>query len=71
MYGGIRAAMQARCLLSEINTVSIPNIFGMPKVQNSLSEDGSPQDDHMVSGADKHLTELEWYARALKDARKD
>lgn len=69
MYGGIRAAMQGRCLLSEINTVSIPNIFGMPRVQKSLDEEGNPTDDHMVSGAETHLKELEWYTHALKTAR--
>ncbi|XP_067938009.1 NADH:(hydroxy)cinnamate reductase subunit CrdA-like [Watersipora subatra] len=69
MYGGIRAAMQGRCLLGEINTVSIPNVFGMPKVQDTLTEDGKPLDDHLVSGAEKHLNELEWYTRALKVAR--
>ncbi|KAF6018665.1 hypothetical protein EB796_023028 [Bugula neritina] len=69
MFGGIRAAMQARCLLSEINTVSIPNIFAIPKVNNCLDSDGNPTDDHMISGAQKHLVELEWYARALKVAR--
>ena len=69
MYGGIRAAMQARCLLGEVNTVTIPNVFGMPRVNKSLDENGTPLDDHMVSGAEKHLSELEWYANALKNAR--
>ena len=69
MYGGIRSAMQARCLLAEINTVNIPNIFGMPRVQNSLDSDGNPTDDHMVPGAEKHIAELEWYAKALRTAR--
>lgn len=61
--------MQARCMLAEINTVNIPNIFGMPRVQNSLDADGNATDDHMISGAEKHLTELEWYTKALKTAR--
>lgn len=67
----MRAAMQARCLLAEINTVNIPNIFGMPQVQNSLDANGNPTDDHMVSGAEKHISELEWYANALKKAREN
>lgn len=71
MYGGMRAAMQARCLMGEINTVTIPNIFGMPKVQNSLDEKGNPTDDHMISGAEKHLEELEWYATALQRKRSE
>lgn len=65
----MRAAMQARCLLGEVNTPSIPNIFGMPKVHNSLDENGVPKDDHMIPGAVKHIEELEWFARALKNAR--
>lgn len=69
MYGGMRAAMQGRCLLGEVKTVTIPNIFGMPRVQKSLDEDGNPTDDHMVSGAEEHLKELEWYTKALKTQR--
>lgn len=65
----MRAAMQARCLLGEIGTVSIPNIFGMPQVQKSLDEAGTPLNDHMISGAEKHLEELEWYTTALKTQR--
>lgn len=61
--------MQARCLLGEINTVSIPNIFGMPRVHNSLDAEGNPTDDHMNSGAEKHIAQLEWYAKALKNQR--
>lgn len=65
----MRAAMQARCLLGEINTPSIPNILGMPLVHEALDENGEPTDDRMVPGAELHLEQLEWYARALKNAR--
>lgn len=61
--------MQARCLLGEIKTVSIPHIFGMPRVNKSLDEEGNPTDDHMVPGAEAHISELEWYASALKAHR--
>lgn len=70
MYGGMRAAMQARALLGEIKTVSIPNIFGMPRVHESLDAEGKPTNDKMVPGAEAHLSELEWYATALKGHRK-
>lgn len=69
IFGGMRAAMQLRPMLSELGTLSVSNIFGIPKVQNSFDEDGNPTDDHMVSGAKKLLDQLDWYAVAMKNHR--
>ena len=65
-YGGMRAAMQLRCLLSEIGTISVPHIFGIPHVTKALDEDGKPLNEHMESGARKLITQLGWYSEALK-----
>ena len=65
----MRAAMQLRPMLSELGTLSVSNIFGIPKVQNSFDEEGNPTDDHMVSGAKKLLDQLDWYAVAMKNHR--
>jgi NAD(P)H-dependent FMN reductase len=69
IFGGMRAAMQLRPMLSELGTLSVSNIFGIPKVQNSFDEEGNPTDDHMVSGAKKLLDQLDWYAVAMKNHR--
>lgn len=41
----------------------------MPKVHETIDAEGNPTDSHMVPGAEKHLAELEFYAKALKQAR--
>ena len=47
IYGGMRAAMQLRCMLGEIGCNSVSNIFGIPQVHKALSEEGKPLDSHM------------------------
>ncbi|MEW4566524.1 NAD(P)H-dependent oxidoreductase [Tautonia sp. JC769] len=68
-FGGVRAAMQLRAMLCELGTPSIPSLLPIPKVQDAFAEDGSPMDEAWPRRASKFLGELEWYARALKDAR--
>ncbi|XP_076438164.1 2-hydroxy-1,4-benzoquinone reductase-like [Babylonia areolata] len=69
IYGGMRAAMNLRCLLAELSTPSVPSIFAIPQVQNALSEDGEPQNDKMVPGLTRLMTQLDWYAQAMKNHR--
>ena len=64
-YGGMRAAMTLRCFLSEIGCISVPNIFGIPAVQNALDADGKPTNEHMVPGAKQLITQLDWYAHSM------
>lgn len=68
-FGGVRAAMTLRCMLAELGMSSIPSIFPVPKVQDTFSEDGTPYDSGWQKRADRFLTELEWYARAMKRER--
>lgn len=68
-FGGVRAAMQMRMMLGELGTPSIPSILPFPKVQDAFDDDGTPRDDAWPRRAGKFLDELEWYARALKEAR--
>eukprot|EP00118_Oscarella_pearsei_P025564 m.308384 g.308384 ORF g.308384 m.308384 type:complete len:218 (+) comp43910_c0_seq1:481-1134(+) len=65
-YGGMRAAMQLRAMLGEIGTVSIPYIFGIPHVGKALGEEGEPLNDHMESSVGKLITQLDWYAEAIR-----
>ncbi len=69
-FGGVRAAMQLRAMLCELGTPSIPSLFPIPKVQDAFEEDGTPLDEAYPRRIARFLDELEWYARALQDARK-
>ena len=68
-FGGVRAAMTLRCMLAEMGMSSIPSILPIPKVQAAFNEKDAPNDDSLRKRTDKFMTELEWYARALKTAR--
>ena len=68
-FGGVRAAMQLRAMLCELGTPSIPSLLPVPHVQDSFDEDGHPHDEALHHRAARFLSELEWYAHALKAAR--
>ncbi len=68
-FGGVRAAMQLRAMLCELGTPSIPSLLPIPKVQDAFDDDGHPRDESFHRHAARFLEELEWYARALKEAR--
>jgi NAD(P)H-dependent FMN reductase len=69
-FGGVRAAMQLRAMLCELETPSIPSLLPIPQVQQAFDDEGNPHDDAYHRRADRFLSELEWYARALKEARR-
>jgi NAD(P)H-dependent FMN reductase len=69
-FGGVRAAMQLRAMLGELGTVTIPSIFPVPKVQDAFDDDGNPRDPAPDRHIGRFLDELEWYARALQEARR-
>ncbi len=68
-FGGVRAAMTLRAMLAEMGTSSIPSLLPVPTVQKAFEEDGTPRDERFLGRAEKFLTELEWYAGAMKRAR--
>lgn len=70
-FGGVRAAMQLRAFLAEIGTVSIPSLFPVPRVQDAFDENGVPQNEKMNDWVKSFLDELEWYALALQDGKKN
>ena len=69
-FGGVRAAMQLRATLAELGMPSIPSIQPMPKVQDQFEDDGTPRDPSHAARLRRFLDEFEWYADALKAARK-
>ena len=68
-FGGVRAAMQLRAMLCELGTPSIPSLLPVPRVQEAFDEEGHPRDESYNQRDARFLSELEWYARALKTAR--
>jgi NAD(P)H-dependent FMN reductase len=68
-FGGVRAAMQLRAMLAELGMSSIPSLLPFPKAQEVFDPDGKPGQPWVEKSADRFLSELEWYARALKEAR--
>ncbi|HTJ91784.1 MAG TPA: NADPH-dependent FMN reductase [Pararobbsia sp.] len=68
-YGGVRAAMQLRAMLSELGMSSIPSLMPIPKIASTLDESGTPTAEWVSRSLERFLAELFWYARALKGAR--
>jgi NAD(P)H-dependent FMN reductase len=59
-----------RAILGEVGMVSIPSMFPVSKVQDAFDDDGNAIDGAYVRRIQRFLDELEWYAGALKEARK-
>jgi NAD(P)H-dependent FMN reductase len=70
-YGGVRAAMQLRMTLAELGMSSIPSIFPIPRIAQTLDGDGHPIDGAgwSESRLDRFLAEFLWYARAMRRER--
>jgi NAD(P)H-dependent FMN reductase len=68
-FGGVRAAMQLRMTLAELGMPSIPSLYPVPKVQDAFDAAGRALDAGHERRVKRFLDELEWYARALKEAR--
>lgn len=69
VYGGVRAAMQLRMTLAELGMPSIPSLFPIGRIGQSLGEDGNAQDAALERRVGRFIDELAWYAEALKTAR--
>jgi len=68
-FGGVRAAMTLRAMLAELGMSSIPSLLPVPKVHSAFDDEGKPSDEVWLERAGRFLTELEWYAGAMKAAR--
>ncbi|GBM78063.1 hypothetical protein AVEN_154024-1 [Araneus ventricosus] len=66
--GGSTAGMQLRYFLGELGMVTPGFMFTNPVVHQAYAEDGTPDpsNDSAVSKANRLISELEWYAEALK-----
>jgi NAD(P)H-dependent FMN reductase len=69
-FGGVRAAMQLRALLGEIGMPSISSIFPIPSIGKAFTDAGEPTDPIHSDRFARFAAEFEWYARALREARR-
>ena len=69
-YGGLRVAMHLRAVLAELGMPSIPTIFPISDIYNSIDEKGNATDDFYNQRVGRFIDELKWYANALKEQRK-
>jgi NAD(P)H-dependent FMN reductase len=70
-FGGVRAAMQLRMTLAELGMSSVPSLMPIPSIARALGEDGTPAEERLNKSMARFLDEFEWYARALKAARRN
>jgi NAD(P)H-dependent FMN reductase len=69
-FGGVRAAMQLRAMLCELGMPSISSLFPIPKIQAAFDDGGTPADPGIDRRFARFAAEVEWYAEALREARK-
>lgn len=68
-FGGIRAGSVLRSYLDGLGCPSIPKMFPIPSVNNSVKEDGTTDNETLMKSLAGFLLELEWYAEALSAQR--
>jgi hypothetical protein len=69
-YGGVRAAMQLRAMLCELGMPSISSLFPVARVQDAFDAGGEARDSALVKRFARFAGELEWYAEALRERRR-
>ena len=67
-FGGVRAAMQLRMTLAELGMPSVSSILPIPRIGETISEDGVAS-EITVRSMNRFLDEFLWYAGALAEAR--
>src|SRR3954452_1123232 len=69
VFGGVRGAMQLRMTLAELGMPSIPSLLPIPRIGDTLSEDGTAKLPITERSMNRFLDEFLWYADALANAR--
>lgn len=68
-FGGVHAAMALRATLAELGMPGISGSLAFPRVGEVLDEAGQAQDEKTAPRVARFLDELDWHARALREAR--
>ncbi|HYD37198.1 MAG TPA: NADPH-dependent FMN reductase [Allosphingosinicella sp.] len=68
-FGGVRAAMQLRMTLGELGMPAISSLLPIPRIGETLAEDGSPAQEPTARALDRFLDEFLWHAKVLRSGR--
>jgi NAD(P)H-dependent FMN reductase len=68
-FGGVRAAVALRTILSEMGMPSVPSVLSIPNIGSALTDDGTATEAWIDQAAGRFLDEFAWYAKALKRQR--
>jgi NAD(P)H-dependent FMN reductase len=69
-FGGVRALVNLRGILAELGTPSIPSAFPVSFIGKAFDDNGNALEKAYDEKVVKFLDEYEWYASALRNARK-
>lgn len=69
LSGGLRATEQLRQVVAEVHMVSIRETVSFHQAKKKFGADGNTDDGAAIDAAERLLTQLAWWARALKNAR--
>ncbi|MBD3653203.1 NADPH-dependent FMN reductase [Kangiella sp.] len=74
-WGGVRAAMSMRGILSELGCLPVSAMTNIPKAQEVFNEDGSFQEGQNIERWHNYLArgflQLEWWAQATRQHREE
>ncbi len=68
-FGGMRVAMHLRVVLAELGMTSIPSIFPISDIYNSIDENGNAKEEHYNTDIVRFIDEYDWYVSAFKAQR--
>ncbi|MEO0697817.1 MAG: NAD(P)H-dependent oxidoreductase [Pseudomonadota bacterium] len=66
MAGGVRAVEQLRQVVAELSMVAVRNAVALPNPWNNLEDDVFHPTDQAAAAVDTMMTDLVWWASALK-----
>jgi len=69
-FGGMRVAMHLRAVLAELGMPSIPSIFSISAIYESINDKGEAVDKNYDKRIVRFIDEFEWYVSAFKTQRK-
>ncbi|WP_328390958.1 NADPH-dependent FMN reductase [Nocardia sp. NBC_00416] len=69
LAGGLRAVEQLRQVVAEIHMVSVRESVSFHRARKQFDANGNTGDGAAIDAAERMLTQLDWWGRALRTAR--